>query len=41
MKLLLLEAVQRYSIDNIDVFIQNLIDASVSAGKRVLAAVLI
>ena len=41
MKLLLLEAVQRYSIDNIDVLIQNLIDASVSAGKRVLAAVLI
>ena len=41
MKLLLLEAVQRYSIDNIDVLIQNLIDASVSAGKRVLAAILI
>ena len=41
MKLLLLEAVQRYSIDNIDVLIQNLIAASVSAGKRVLAAVLI
>ena len=41
MKLLLLEAVQRYSIDNIDVLIQNLIDASVSAGKRALAAVLI
>src|SRR5574344_258832 len=41
MKLLLLEAVQRYSIDNIDVLIQNLIDARVSAGKRVLAAVLI
>lgn len=41
MKLLLLEAAQHYTLDNLDVLIQKLIDSCVNAGKHVLAAILI